>query len=290
MQIDIAFILAAGMGTRMGEIGKKIPKPLWPVYQKTLLELQVDFCREMGINKIFINAHFMAKEIEAFLKGSEKFNGVELLIENPLLDSGGAVHNLASCANVNYKGNVLLLNADQFLFFEKNIYKEALKKLVGSRACLFGISVPREAKYNEIKLESDKLVEISKPIGNHDFVTYSGLGILKLDGLTPVVGISKFFETVCNYKNEVVSVLVPEDFEYWDFGTAEIYLKSIAKIDDQLKSNKKSQFIDFLNRNFVFGERNNDFYNSSLNSVSLDSSGKFQSNSISWKEMVQFVE
>lgn len=289
MQIDIAFILAAGMGTRMGEIGKRIPKPLWPIYQKTLLELQIDFCQEMGIGKIFINAHFMSKEIEAFLRGSEKFKDVKLLVENPLLDSGGAVHNLASSADVNYQGNVLLLNADQFLFFDKNIYKEALKKLNGSRACLFGISVPKEAMYNEIKLESDRLIEISKPNGNQDFVTYSGLGLLKLNGLTPVSGISNFFESVCNFKNEVVTVLMPNDFEYWDFGTAEIYLKSIATIDVYLKNNKKSHFIDFLKRNFVFSEKNNDFYNSSLNSISLDSKGNFRKNSISWKEMIQVV-
>lgn len=290
MQIDIAFILAAGMGTRMGEIGKKIPKPLWPIYQKTLLELQVDFCNEMGIKKIFINAHFMANEIEAFLKGNDKFKNVELLKEDPLLDSGGAIHNLASREGVEYRGNVLLLNADQFLFFDKKIYWEALEKLTNSRACLFGISVPREASYNEIKLESEKLIEIAKPIGINDYVTYSGLGILKLNGLTPVSGISKFFESVCNYKKEAVSVLVPKDFEYWDFGTAEIYLKSIAKIDEHLKEKRKSLFVDFLNRQDVLNEKKDEFYNSFLNSVSLDSSGNFKKNSIVWKKMIQLVE
>ena len=44
MQLDFAYILAAGKGTRMGEIGKVVPKPLWPIYEKSLLELQVAWC------------------------------------------------------------------------------------------------------------------------------------------------------------------------------------------------------------------------------------------------------
>ena len=84
--------------------------------------------------------------------------------------------------------------------------------------------------------------------------------------------------------------MVPKDFEYWDFGTAEIYLKNIAKVDKQSKEKKKSLFMDFLNRHSVLSEKNIEFYNSFLNSVSLDSSGKFKKNSITWKEMIQLVE
>jgi hypothetical protein len=155
---------------------------------------------------------------------------------------------------------------------------------------LFGITVPGVSKYNEIKIESDSLIEIVKPDGLSDYVTYSGLGILKLDRLTPVSGISSFFKTVCNYKDERISVLVPKDFEYWDFGTAEEYLKSIARIDHQIKKSKKSQFIEFLIRQQALNEKNSTFYNSTLNSVSLDSRGEFKKNSILWKDMIQLVK
>jgi len=42
MQIDYCLILAAGFGTRMGKIGKKLPKVHGPDFEKSLLELQVD--------------------------------------------------------------------------------------------------------------------------------------------------------------------------------------------------------------------------------------------------------
>ena len=49
MQIDYALILSAGLGTRMGEIGKILPKVLWPIYFKSLLELQIRYCQSLGI-------------------------------------------------------------------------------------------------------------------------------------------------------------------------------------------------------------------------------------------------
>ncbi len=287
MQIDYALILAAGMGTRMGEIGKKKPKPLWPIFNKTLLELQIRFCRELGVKKIYINSFFLAGEIAAFLRDHKELGDVVLLVEDPLLDSGGAIHNLASRGEVGYSGNLLMVNADQFLFFDKKLYIDALNSLESSRAALFGIKVPADSKYNETILDIGRLTAISKPSGKTDFVTYSGLGVLKLDGLSPVAGISKFFETVANYKNERIDMIVPDHFEYWDFGTAEIYFKSIKKISQDNDSGLKTAVLEFLSRNKVDIDGGGNFFNSKLNSIDLDFSGNFIKNSIHWNKMIQ---
>ena len=47
MKVNKALILSAGFGTRMGEIGKTLPKILWPIFDKSLLELQVLYLKEM---------------------------------------------------------------------------------------------------------------------------------------------------------------------------------------------------------------------------------------------------
>ncbi len=287
MQIDYALILCAGMGSRMGEIGKKIPKPLWPVFFKTLLELQVDYCRSMGIKRIFLNTHFLSEEIQAHLKSSPKFNEIIMLHEDPLLDSGGAIHNMASRGDVNYNGNLLLVNADQFLFFDQNYYTDALSSLENSRAALFGIKVDKDAKYNETVLENGQLKEIRKTDGSHDYVTYSGLGILKLDSLTPVAGISKFFESVANYKKERVQFVVPEKFEYWDFGTAEIYFESIQEIYLCHKEKRKNRLMDFLLENKALEGNLDAFFNQELSSINLEGNGEFSANAIVGKGIVQ---
>lgn len=279
MQIDYALILSAGLGTRMGEIGKSIPKVLWPIYFKTLLELQIRYCQDLGIQKIYINTHYLHEEIQEFLSKSSLLSSVTVLHENPLLDSGGAIHNLAKREEVNYHGKLLLVNGDQFLFFEKQFWTQAIARLGACRALLFGIMVDKNAAYNETITDSDRLIEIKKNTEkNHNYVTYSGLGILNLDGLKPVVGISRFFETVANFHFENVEMLTPSSFEYWDFGTADIYSKSIFKLAD--KEQRKSLMGQFLEKHKAFSGNEDLFVDSKRKSIDLDIKKTFAESSI----------
>lgn len=287
MQIDYALILSAGLGTRMGEIGKKLPKALWPVFYKNLLELQIDYCHDLGIKRIFINTHFLSDEIESYVRSDAKFTDVVILHEDPLLDSGGAIHNMASRGDVNYSGTLLLVNADQFLFFDKQYFQEGLSALENSRAALFGIKVEKGSKYNETVIVDDQLKEIRKTDGLGDYITYSGLGLLKLDTLEPVGGITKFFETVANYKKERVQFVVPPRFEYWDFGTAEIYFDSIKNIYQNIKDAKGGWLMEFLAAHGALNGDENNFFSQELNSVSLDGVNAFERDSIVGKGIVQ---
>ena len=51
-------ILAAGEGQRLGEITKKIPKPMIEINCKPVLEHNLEMCRKAGINDIYINIAF----------------------------------------------------------------------------------------------------------------------------------------------------------------------------------------------------------------------------------------
>lgn len=287
MQIDHALILSAGLGTRMGAIGKKLPKALWPVFYKSLLELQVDYCHDLGIDSIFINTHFLSEEIENYLKTDPKFSKVIALHEDPLLDSGGAIHNMASRGDVHYSGNLLLLNADQFLFFDIKYFAEAISGLENSRASLFGITVDKSEKYNKTILVDDRLTNIIKNDNTENYVTYSGLGILKLDGLEPVAGITKFWDTVANFNKERIQFVVPNKFEYWDFGTAEIYFESIKQIYENKKNSNSGMLMNFLNKHNVFRGDESNFFSQELNSISLEGTNAFEENSIVGKGIIQ---
>lgn len=280
MQIDYALILSAGKGTRMGDIGKKMPKPLWPVFSKKLLELQVEYCHWLGIKKIYINTFFLSEEIEEFIKENEKLKDVIILKEDPLLDSGGAIHNMAIQKEVSYKGNVLLVNADQFLFFDKSYFDLALTHLSINRASLFGITVDKNSNYNETVITDGLLTQIKPNDKKSDFVTYSGLGLLKLDGLKKVPGISRFFETVTNFKEEKISFVVPAKFEYWDFGTLEIYFENIMKLQNEMNSNHENLMITFLKHHHAIVGDNSSFVNLELNSICLDNNGSFEKDSV----------
>ena len=297
MQLDFAYILAAGKGTRMGEIGKVIPKPLWPIYEKSLLELQVAWCVELGIKKIYLNAHYLSHVLEHEVQKIKALYPAEIIIlfEDPLLDSGGCLHNLAAQEGVNYCGKLLLINSDQFFFFDKSYFEKAFQMLVTNQVAtvLFGLPVQKTEAYNETVVnENSELVEIRKTNGTYDFITYSGLGLVDLSRLKPIKGISRFFDSVADYKREKVLFVTPTHFEYWDFGTLPLYVQNIKKIH-QISRETKSNFIQFLIRNkaLIVEKLSDQGYQSFLNknSIDLKHGNRFNTDIISYDDIEQKI-
>ena len=82
-----AFVLAAGLGTRMRELTQK-PKPLVRVGGKPLLLHAIERLQTQGVEQIFVNAHYRA---DAILEACEKLSGVTVLRESVLLETGGGI-------------------------------------------------------------------------------------------------------------------------------------------------------------------------------------------------------
>jgi NDP-sugar pyrophosphorylase family protein len=249
MQIDSCLILAAGFGTRMGAIGQKLPKVLWPVFERSLLELQVAYARSLGIQKIFINLHYMGDEIEAFCKDKSAFENVEFLWEKPeILDIGGAIHNLAS--KTGYKGKLLVLNADQFFYIKKEDLSHILKPFEKSPSVIFSYWVNSSLGYNALNIDENRIVTgITK---NKDLMaqsrveTYTGISLIDLKQLKPVPGKSAFFESVCPFDKQQVPAILLDKVDYWDFGTVKRFWETTQKILTTYSMNSNHPFLRFL--------------------------------------------
>ena len=245
MKVDYVFILAAGKGTRMGKIGKSVPKVIWPVFEKSLLELEIIYARRLAPGaKIFINLFNYSDTVENFLKlHLENFDDIEILHEKKILDIGGAIHNLGH--KLNYQGNILILNSDQFLYCEKDIIDKGLVELEETDSLLFSYAVNPDDGYNALGVENGFLKDIIPNADvkkNTSTVTYTGMSLIRLDRLDPLFGESKFFDSVANYKQKKIRVLEVTEFEYWDFGTLKRYHTSIFA----LLENLDSKFARFL--------------------------------------------
>ena len=251
MRIDHCLILAAGFGTRMGKIGRELPKVLWPVFEKSLLELQVAYARSLGVENIYINLHFMGEKISNFCKTKSAFEGVHFLWEKPeILDIGGAVHNLAALPGVKYKGKLLILNADQFFYMKKDDLFKILKPYEKYGSALFSYFVNSSLGYNALEIDSSRLVRGIKK--NKDLArdlkieTYTGISYIDLAKLTPTSGASSFFESVCALdKNEIPAVRL-DNIDYWDFGTLERYWITCFNILKIYRTHSTHPFLRFL--------------------------------------------
>lgn len=109
--ITQAFVLAAGLGTRMRPITEHTPKPLVEVGGKPLINWGLDALAQAGVRRAVVNVHHLADRMEAHLAGRRK---PEIIISDErdaLLDSGGGV---IKALPILGDKPFLILNADTF--------------------------------------------------------------------------------------------------------------------------------------------------------------------------------
>jgi NDP-sugar pyrophosphorylase family protein len=88
-----AFILAAGLGTRLKPITDSIPKALVKINGISLLEILLKRLVKFSVDRIVINVHHFGDQIIDFLQANNNF-GVNLSISDErrlLLDTGGGL-------------------------------------------------------------------------------------------------------------------------------------------------------------------------------------------------------
>ena len=88
-----ALILAAGLGTRLGQLTSNRPKALVEVCGRTMLEHQLRHLSAAGFNRFVINIHHFAGSVREFLSERNNF-GLDIRLSDEtdlLLDTGGGI-------------------------------------------------------------------------------------------------------------------------------------------------------------------------------------------------------
>ena len=88
-----AFLLAAGKGSRLRPYTDTRPKCLIPIYGKPLLEIWIDLLKAHGIDRVLINTHHHAGQVEQAVNRLiiEKEIDIITVFEPELLGSGGTI-------------------------------------------------------------------------------------------------------------------------------------------------------------------------------------------------------
>ena len=108
--IQKAFILGAGLGTRLRPLTNVLPKPLVPIFHEPMANYALRHCQAAGVSEFAINTHHLPEAWQEAYPDSE-FAGSPLHFfhENILLETGGGIQNIAS-----FIGNdpLLIYNGD----------------------------------------------------------------------------------------------------------------------------------------------------------------------------------
>ena len=86
-----AMVLAAGFGTRMYPLTETMPKPLVPVAGKPLIDHVLDKLAAAGVERVVVNVHHFADQLERHMAGRAKPKIVISDERGLLLGTGGGV-------------------------------------------------------------------------------------------------------------------------------------------------------------------------------------------------------
>jgi NDP-sugar pyrophosphorylase family protein len=84
-----AVILAGGLGTRLKPFTEVIPKPLLPIGEKAVLEIQIEHLKKYGFDEIFLATNYKSEYIENFFGDGSRY-GVKLTISKEVDPLGTA--------------------------------------------------------------------------------------------------------------------------------------------------------------------------------------------------------
>ncbi|MBM3712987.1 MAG: NTP transferase domain-containing protein [Candidatus Cloacimonetes bacterium] len=84
-----AVILSGGLGTRLKPFTEVIPKPLLPIGEKAVLEIQIEHLREHSFNQVYLATNYKSGYIENFFGNGSKY-GVELVVSKEEIPLGTA--------------------------------------------------------------------------------------------------------------------------------------------------------------------------------------------------------
>jgi NDP-sugar pyrophosphorylase family protein len=106
-----AVVLAAGLGERLRPLSASRPKCLFPVMNRPLLEVCLEWLAGLGVVRARVNTHYLRGQVEAWLSGASLPLAVELSAEPEILGTGGGIRQAAAGLTSTF----VVVNADCIL-------------------------------------------------------------------------------------------------------------------------------------------------------------------------------
>lgn len=219
-----ALVLAAGEGTRMMPLSEIRPKALMPTLGLAQLSWQVSRLHEAGIEKLWVNAHFHAVQIEEEMKRVSRLLGndigVSLEKEFPL-GTAGALRKLSG----ELGQSVIIVNSDVACDMP---FSKLIQAHHSSKAFATLVAIPSDDQADLVLEEGwvkDLVDRNDKWRAGH---IYAGIGIFEKDLLRFVPeGASGLFETVfVGAMREQIPMAALEWHGYWrDVGNPAAHLR-----------------------------------------------------------------
>jgi aminoglycoside/choline kinase family phosphotransferase/GTP:adenosylcobinamide-phosphate guanylyltransferase len=240
-----ALILAAGFGSRLLPYTKKIPKPLFTILSKPIIEQVIQKLIDNGCDQILINTHHLHIQIKTFIEQKKYSADVQTIHEPVILDTGGAIANVKAFMK---DTAFFVINSDIIFNIDlKKVYEFHKKS-----DCLATLVLHDHDKFNKVTIDNLGYIQ------NFDSKT-NGLAFTGIQVLSPRIydhfPHKKIFSSIEVYQNlckkRQVNAFVGKDIFWSDMGTKNAYsmtsLLELAASQFQIKQDQiKNIHVDKL--------------------------------------------
>ncbi len=225
-----AFLLAAGLGTRMRVITKTTPKCLLPVGGRPLLERWFDQLARAGVEAVLVNTHHLAERVHEFVASSRPPLEVVLVHEDVLLGSAGTL--AANREFVSGEDAFLAVYADNASTVELGALIRAHAGDCAATLGLFRVPDPETRGVVELDAAGRVVGFVEKPERPRSDLAWAGL-LLGSPALLDAIP-SRF---PCDLGHDVLPALVGRmrgieiDGYHRDIGTPESYRRTCSDFE-----------------------------------------------------------
>ncbi|MBD3290657.1 NTP transferase domain-containing protein [candidate division KSB1 bacterium] len=221
-----AFLLAAGVGSRLRPITDNIPKCLVPINGHPLLYYWFRLFEKHGVDQVLINLHYLPDKVREFFAHHSFDVDIDLFYEESLLGSGGTIkENYDFIKNENaflicYADN--LTNVDLSSFIRFHHQGDQLLSIA-----VFETNVPKECGILELDSDSSVISFEEKPTQPKSNLANAGLYIAspEIKDYFPENGLIDFGYHVLPKLVGKMKAFVIEGF-HMDIGTIDNYRKA----------------------------------------------------------------
>ena len=230
--VNKAFILAAGLGSRLGKHSENKPKALVQIAGKPMLQTTIETLKKAGISEFVINIHHLGRQVIDFLEEHEHFN-VQITISDErdeLLDTGGAL--LKAAKYIRNDETILVHNVDVISDVDFNaLYHDHIHKRALASLCVRNRNSSRVLLFNdEMKLvgwknnSTNEIKWVRKKSDDYNPFAFSGIYMINTEIIDKIAFTGKF--SIIDawlklaYENNIYGFVDYSDY-WFDLGTVE---------------------------------------------------------------------
>ncbi len=151
-----AIILAGGMGTRLKNVVKDIPKPMAPVNGKPFLYHLLKYLRGQGINHFVLSVGYQHEVIKAHFEDDFEGAKISYAVEKEPLGTGGGIRMAAECIGGKH---FWVINGDTYLDVNlSDFYGEINSKKIS----LALKEMKAFDRYGTVETDDDKIIKFQE--------------------------------------------------------------------------------------------------------------------------------